>query len=433
MPNISLLGSLSRIETPFIQVKIGEYTFGVYQKGAQPVKDTDGVFYITDKITYPNYLQSLTVQKINGQVNEYTLNLIYPIRPGDDPNFFEKVFSSVSKTRKIVFTYGDMSIPNYIYKEEEAIITDVRSRFNLKQGTIDYTVSAVSSAQLATSGSHTFYFQKGKWYKPSEEIKRILNEPIYGLKDLFYGMSNSEAVASLNLIPSSDDLVNDLQTKENISPLEEIKYLVSCMRSAAHPFYILTIHDEVNGETQGINTTGSTVVEQLGGPYFKITGVSSNIENADAYEIDIGFPTANIVMSFSIENDQNYSIYYDWQRKLTDAEYVLRLNDDGEWEKEYATSWNSDNAQHITRKSDETWWSKITQYPISASIVIKGLLRPATLMQYVKLNILFFGKKHLSSGTYIVTKQIDQIDQSGYRTTLNLTRVSGENGVEYDS
>ena len=429
MANISLLGSLSRIVTPFIKVTIGNYTFGVYQRVKGSLKDSDGLFYETAKITYPNYLQSLTVQKINGQVNEYTLNLIYPITPGDDPNFFEKVFSSVNKTRKILFSYGDMSIPNYIYKDEEALITDVQSNFNLKAGTISYVVSAVSSAKLAASGCFPFIFNPNKLYKPSQEIKRILNDPIYGLKDLFYGMANDDAVKRLNLIPSTDKLVK-LISHKNISPLEEINYLVSCMvpdSSMFPPFYVLTIHDEINGET-----TNDATIEQLGGPYFKITSVSKKQEHGDAYEIDIGFPTANIVMDFKVENNENYSIYYDWQSKLNNNEYVMRLNDNGEWEEEYSTVWNSRNDSHITRDSDKTWWSKITQYPISATITLKGLLRPAVLMQYVKLNVLFFGKKHISSGTYIVTKQVDQIDGDGYKTTLSLTRVTGEAGFEYD-
>lgn len=53
-------------------------------------------------------------------------------------------------------------------------------------------------------------------------------------------------------------------------------------------------------------------------------------------------------------------------------------------------------------------------------------------MQYVHLNVLFFGVKHISSGTYIITKQTDQIDSSGYRTSLELTRVVGESEEEYD-
>ena len=47
-------------------------------------------------------------------------------------------------------------------------------------------------------------------------------------------------------------------------------------------------------------------------------------------------------------------------------------------------------------------------------------------MSYVKLNVLFFGRKHISSGLYIVTRQQDNIDVGGYRTTLSLLRISGD-------
>ncbi|WP_320626873.1 hypothetical protein [Intestinibacter sp.] len=55
------------------------------------------------------------------------------------------------------------------------------------------------------------------------------------------------------------------------------------------------------------------------------------------------------------------------------------------------------------------------------------MLRPATLMQYIRLNTIFpGGHKHISSGLYIVTKQVDTIDSNGYRTQLSLTKISGD-------
>lgn len=45
----------------------------------------------------------------------------------------------------------------------------------------------------------------------------------------------------------------------------------------------------------------------------------------------------------------------------------------------------------------------------------------------------FYGHKHISSGYYIITSQIDRIDQSsGYTTTLELTRVAGDEGYSKD-
>ena len=79
------------------------------------------------------------------------------------------------------------------------------------------------------------------------------------------------------------------------------------------------------------------------------------------------------------------------------------------------------------KSHERVWWTKATQFPINATIQIQGLLRPATLMQYVKLNVIFpGGNKHLSSGLYIVTRQVDNISPAGYATNLGLTRIKGD-------
>ena len=426
---LSLLASTNRIETPFIKVTIGEFTFGVWEQHKLSETSQDG-WYRKANIKYPNYVQSLNITKINGQVNEYTLNLTYPIRPGDDPNFFEKVFSSVSDTRKIVFSYGDLSAPEYIYRDEQAIITKVGTTFNLKGATINYTVSAISSAFLGYSTKRPFE----QWYgKPSQRIKWLLNNPDYGLKDLFYGMTNIDLVNQLQLI-AGDDKEVQLQRKDNMTSLDYLKYLVSCMipddevgtKNISKTFYILTIHDEAENET--INNISTRV---LGGPYFKVTAVTKNIDKPDAYNLTIGYPSGNIITDFGIQNNENYSIYYNWQGKLSSNDYVERVNGKtGEIDRVYSPVITSGNDTHSTKADDITWWSKVTQYPISATIKLKGLLRPALLMEYVRLNVLFHGKKHISSGLYIITKQVDTIDGSGYRTQLNLTKINGDPDME---
>ena len=423
MANLSLLGTNSRIETPFIKVTIGNYTFGVFDKKYKS-KLTNGI-YTEMGVSYPNYIKSLNIEKINGKVNTYTLRIEYPIRPGEDPNFFEKIFSSVSVSRKIKFSYGDISLPKYIYKDEEALINNISTDFSIESSKISYTGQAISSASLANSGSYSFPSFTGK---PSEKIEEILYNSNYGLLDLFYGMISKTAVRNLGLIPKTDATVF-VKAKQNISPLDYIKYLVDCMRPSGtknnsniqDTVYILSICDEINGETK-INGK----LANLGGPYFKISGLNKAVINSDAYYIDIGYPSNNIVTSFRLQNNENYSIYYNWQKKLNDSEYTIRLNNDGEWEQVYAPVISSSSGSHNTYTEDKTWWTKVTQYPISAIITLKGLIRPATLMEYVKLNVYFHGVKHISTGTYIITKQADQIDESGYRTTLTLTRIGGE-------
>ena len=150
------------------------------------------------------------------------------------------------------------------------------------------------------------------------------------------------------------------------------------------------------------------------------------MERGDAYEIDIGINTSTIVRSFQIDQRENYSIYYDYQNLAHPEKYKRKINSDGLWEDEYAPTSMMRGDKVDIKSDDKVWWTKATQFPINATIQIQGLLRPATLMQYVRLNVVFpGGNKHISSGLYIVTRQIDNIGPNGYATNLGLTRIKG--------
>lgn len=426
----SLLSSQARIQAPWIKVTIGTYTFGVFSKTRARQKD-DNNFYSAFNIQYPNYVKSLTIKKVNGQVNTYNLSISYPVRTGDDPNFFEKVFSSVSSTRKIVFSYGDSSMPTYCYKDEEAIITGVSTNFNMSGSNaspiLSYSITAVSGSALGKTGSFTF-MNSGK-KKPSDEIKRVFKDTRYGLRGLFTGMNNS----NLDSLIAADDKAVELECKTNISPLDYISYLAGCMvpagsseNSTNKDIYILTIHDDTTYDKLYDGYDESYASKNgINGPYFRIERSTYNVSHSDAYEINIGTQTSTIVTNFTVKTD-NYSMYYDYSGALYPDEYVRRINNKGEWEDVYAPTFTSKNIARKTRAEDSSWFTKLTKYPISASITVQGLLRPATLMQYVRLNVYFpGGGKHISSGLYIVTAQTDNISESGYRTTLELTRIDG--------
>lgn len=428
----SLLSSQARIQVPWVKVTIGSYTFGIFTKSVRQEAKNDQGFYKAYNIQYPNYVKSLNIIKINGQVNQYTLTINYPVKVEDDPNFFEKVFSSVNSTRKIVFTYGDASMPSYVYKDEEAIITSIHQSFNFggsgsTSPVITYNIKAVSGASLKTSASMSF---PGKRAKPSDEIKKLFKNKQSGLQGVFTGMN----LKNLDSLVAGDDQVVQLEAKLNISALDYINYLASCMipvgqtrSNISSDIYILTIYDDTTYDKL-YNDYSNRVTT---GPYFKVTRTSYISQQSDAYEVDIGFNTSTIVTDFQINNNENYSLYYDYQGKLNPEEYVRRITSDGTWEDIYAPTLTSNNPKFETRPNDITWWTKITKYPISASITIQGLIRPATLMTYLRLNTIFpGGHKHISSGLYIVTKQTDNIDDSGYRTTLELTKIAGDNYIK---
>lgn len=410
MINYNLLDNEVRIQTPFVKVVIGDYTFGIFQKSSTTQRDSQGIYKIQN-IQYPNYIQSLQVEKINGQVNKYTLNISYSITQFNDPNFFEKVFSSISETRKIIFSYGDLSAPAFVYRNEEAIITRVSNQIDISSANINYTVKAVSSSNMAKVG--VFNFPAYSRAKPSAIIKDILrNNSTYGLLDLFTGMRDMNLVEQKGLI-AGDDIYIPLEAKRNISVLEYIQYLVNSMKSSVN-----------NKDIYAFNVIDSTD-EIFKGPYFKIVNTTKAGNSLDCYSLDIGYDyrNNNAVTNFSIDNQEAYSIFYKWSKKLSSNEYTQRIDDNGNLISIYAPIISSKNEQGVTYPDDENWWKSVTQYPIKASITIRGLLRPAILMSSIDIGCIFYGKLHSSTGKYIVTKQVDNIGMDGFYTTLSLVRV----------
>lgn len=418
----SLLASTARVEAPFIRVKIGGFTFGVYEEKQTGVGNYG--FYKNVSTKYPNYIQGMRVKKINGTVNQYTINITYQITSNNDPNFFEKVFGSISQSRLISIDYGDFMLPEYIYRSEEAIITDIQTSFNLNENSINYTILATSTATLTLSGCYSF---KSVYAKPSDIIKKVLYGFDYHLTEVFTGMKDSALVEQAGFI-AGDDKAVQIPTCTNIGALEYISILVSYMTPVGSSgtsakksnVYSLTTYEDTTGV--------------YGGPYFKVQKIhkSSNALNQlCTYEVDIGYPTSNIVTSFQLKNQSNWSIYYNYNAELGNSDYIKRINNKGELEYEFSPLMVG--AKYDLNEADKTWWTKVTDFPIQATMTFKGLLRPAILMQYVKINLWFFGNKHIASGYYIITSQEDTIDQSnGYTTTLGLTRVAGDEGYSYD-
>ena len=413
---MDLLSINNRVAAPFITVTIGEYSFGLYSR-KKTTLESFGRYYSAIKVTYPNYMKSLEINKVNGTLNNYTLVMSYPITQNDDPNMIDKILGTVSSTRKIVFTYGDCATPSFMYRNEEAIITKVQSNLDIASSKITYTISAVSSALAMASNSYTFQKVTAK---PSDIIKELLYNKTYGMQEIFYGMHNKEQVESLGLI-LGDDREVVIEAKYNITILNYLDYLVSCMSSQNDSpntiektaRYILSIHDD----TSGI----------LDGPYFKITKLSTEATtdtSIDYYTVDIGYPNKDLVLDFSVDDDESYALLYNYSRRVPSSDFVYRIDDDGQVVKQFSPSISNSRELLKTTEADRTWWSQVTQFPIKATLKLRGLLRAAVLMSYIRVNVYFYGKKYNGgTGLYLITKQVDSISESGYSTTLSLVRV----------
>lgn len=409
----SLLSYPSAVESPFIIVKIGNYTFGSYtRRGSIESQKANAI------VDYPNYLQYLNVVKVDGTVNTYTIGMTYQIQNGADPNLLDRIFSSVGYGI-IKISYGDWQSPTFIYREEEAIITKLQSSVDFSSSRINYTLSCTSNSLSLAATTCDFPAKKAK---PSDVIKDLLYNRHYGLLDIFYGMKNRTQVTTKNLIPSDDNQV-ELEPQIGSNPISYLNYLVSCMTpNTSDPsatlkdgIYKLSIVDDAFGN--------------LGGPYFKIQKISTNqsiVASSDTYVIDVGYPSDNQVMDFKITNDNSWALLYDYNQRIDQSNYVYYIDNDGNIVTKYSQNLTTSTQMNKTTELDKNWWSQMTQFPITASIRIKGLIRPAMLMTYIKINAVFFGQRHISSGLYIVTRQEDTISGAGYSTTLSLTRIAGD-------
>lgn len=405
----SLVSIPTLVQSPFIIVTIGGVTFGSYSESGYG-----------GKVTYPNFMKSISITKVNGTVNTYTLSFQYQVRAGDDPNLLDKIFSKAANDRAITFQYGDWNAPAYIYKEEKAIITNVTSTLDMNNSLISYTVAATSDAIGLTSTQFNFPAREAK---PSDVFLDVISNSRYGLKKVFTGMRNITNVISKHLIASNDIKVK-LLAQSGITVLEYLNYLADSMISSANSAgsalkrskYFLSIHDDFTNE--------------VGGTYFKITEVSKDtktIKSTDTYEIDVNYPGDNFVTQFSLTNDQSWAILYQFEQDVKQEQYTYKINDDGSISTNYTPSMLKSGLTDQMSPSKSTWWTRMTEFPVEATLTIKGLTRPSMLMTYVKLNVLFAGGvKHISSGMYIITKQVDNISNGGYTTTLTLLRVGGD-------
>ena len=400
----------SLVESPFIILKIGEYTFGAASK--KKTLNSNGLIY---KVQYPNYMQSLSVTKINGEVNSYTIKIVYPITPQDDPNFMDKVFSGVTSNRTITIQYGDWASPMYIYKEENALIQQIKSDIDFGSPKITYTINCIGTGYAATVNKKSWGAQNGK---PSDIIRNLLADKTTGLSDVFTGMNKISNVVSNNWISATDQSVTIPSPQDNMSVLEYIKYITNYMSdSAGGPSgYGLVVCDDSKN--------------LYGGPYFKVVeyfGSSSSVSTLDMYEVNVGFPDAAKVVSFKVNDNEEYALLHEYSGKLTNANtYTYRINTHGVLEKEYSPIYSRSESLLKNTQADTNWFQQMSQYPITATLVIKGLIRPAILMSYVKINTMFYGRKHNASGMYVITKQTDTINFDGYKTTLELLRISGD-------
>ena len=412
MPN--LISYASFVETPFISVELAGYTFGVYKKTGNNNKL---------QVEYPNFMDSINIVKINGQLNTYTIRMTYQITAGDDPNFLEAIFSrnkAMYGWQKIIINYGDLSCPSDIFRNEEAIITKITSNVDFSSSKISYSLSCTSTKLPLVSNSYSFPPMVAK---PSDVLTNLICNKSYGIQDVLTGMSSKEKIKMFGLIAADDKSVK-IEAKENINILSYMNYLVSCMTPATDD------HDSVIKSAIYMLIINDDADKKVGGSYIQVKKVdakdisSNKVDNI--YTLDIGYPGNNFVTSFNILNNDIWSIYYDYSQQMTKQQYVYNIDNDGNITTEFSPALTTSRKYNYTTESNKSWWTSMTEFPIKAEVIIKGLIKPSILIDKIRVNTYFYGQKHVSSGVYIITKQEDSVDTNGYKTKLSMTRIKAD-------
>ena len=405
-----LLNSTTHVQSPFIIIKMGNYTFGQYYRSKK-----SNIYGNVFEVNFPDVIKSMTVIKVNGTVNRYTIQMEYAVTETRDPNTMEKAFGTISSDRRITISYGDWNQPTFIYKEEEAMVTKVTTSVDFRGAKLNYTVEAVSTSMSLTSQLWNF---GSKMAKPSQVIIGLLKNKNYGLDKIFTGMRDIEAVIKNGLIPTDDRAVR-IQSKVHINVLDYLSYLVGCMTSVDNSpdslihssVYHMAIYDDITNE--------------LNGTYFKIIKVPANLNiytNMNVYEVDVGYPTDTFVTNFQLNTNDSWSLLYKYAGE-NHSDYSYVMDNEGE---SYSTPvpeiMKSKLTQEIT-EVNKNWWTEVTSFPVKANLTITGLLRPAMLMEYVKINSYFYGQRYIASGMYLIIQQQLKVELQNIILVLTLVHI----------
>ena len=86
----------------------------------------------------------------------------------------------------------------------------------------------------------------------------------------------------------------------------------------------------------------------------------------------VGYPDNNYVMGFSVDNNIAWSLLYK-NTSITD-EFIYYIDDNGVKRKDYSP--NLVSSSSILNEIQKNWWTQMVNFPINATLTLKGLMKP---------------------------------------------------------
>lgn len=173
-----------------------------------------------------------------------------------------------------------------------------------------------------------------------------------------------------------------------MSTIDYVRLLVNSMTPAGTSSqsltdgvrYIYVVLDDVEGQY------GGSVLQVR-----KMARSTSSDAATEEYEVDIGYPSSTPVLSFTIDDDETYSMYYEFAESIQQPTEQWRIGDDGSLVEIYSPLLSQSGQSRVTHPWDKTWWTQVTQYPVKGTLKIRGMLRHAVLASTLRVNVWFYG------------------------------------------
>lgn len=429
----------------------------------------------------------------NDGINEYEIKLSYAPRQGDDPNYVDKLlsyssfnkatdlsidekyqvlltgyinqlgkkytpeegssieqrvadlqllvsnyeslynirkYSKISSQRSILISYGN-SDPNSgnIYRTDEALVISYTPDIRIDNGTIDYTIKAVSKSAMSQYDTYPFGNTLKSGTKLSKEIARTFYDKTYGLEAIFPGglYINGIKVTSATYEADDSPIEGNYTAGVDMTPLDYIKSLVSMMvyekigeSTVENSRYMVYTDDSYDIKTHRSNAS------------LRITRYNTEIASYYRYLVEIGTRDSSVIsFSANVEGQYSLAIAYNKSVKYNNSvKYII--NDNAEIKAVNSESPVLNGSDVDTTGAESYWWSMMSSYPIITTITIRGLAGRLNIMDKIRLEIFQYGEMYWLSGRYAVIGITDSVNDQGYQSTLNLLRISDISGKEFE-
>lgn len=373
-----------------------------------------------------NYMLSLeNVKNGSGSANSFTISIVYVPKPGEDADIIDKELSFTD--RKCILQYGyDNGVDKLYTDEYTGQILDYS--VEVRNGMLYYTITGYSGITPVIDnklsfdaivpdileGNNSAYVDSGKT-RPSQAAQKAIKDTFekYGIKD--YKVYIAEDVKDL-----PEDRI------EGASDVTLFQYVDSVLAQA---------RDETQPDLSTVDLadriTYTYVISDVEGSQ-NITIIKQDPKAEQSTKIIFNWMDRNdnLVIDFKTEFKGAILLNRKYSDKNNEEIEKYTLDDMGDPVVVESNVKNESfivgNTANKDASKESTTWAKAVQHSYKATLVLQGMPCEIPIGTMIEVIPLIYGRPHHTQGKYMITKVTDTLDNSGFRTTLELVKMNAE-------